>query len=67
MLEMSTADFGNSLKITSDNGMVTFLAELQEIVEKIRTDNGFAGAPPERGTATSNSGEEDDAGDFRLP
>jgi hypothetical protein len=45
MLEMSTADFGNSLKITSDNGMVTFLAELQEIVEKIRTDTGFAGAP----------------------
>jgi TIR domain len=45
MLEMSAKDFADSLHIDSDDGMVQFLTELQQIVETIRKQNGFSSAP----------------------
>jgi hypothetical protein len=40
-LEMSWEEYSDSLKIDADNRMVKFLGEFQEIVDKIREDNGF--------------------------
>jgi hypothetical protein len=45
LLETNATEFANSLKIESDHSMVTFLKELQETVDKIREQNGFASAP----------------------
>jgi hypothetical protein len=41
VLELSVEEYANSLKIDSDNRMVMFLTEYQEIVDKIREQNGF--------------------------
>jgi hypothetical protein len=40
-LEMSLEEYSESLKIDSENRMVKFLSEFQEIVDKLREENGF--------------------------
>lgn len=40
-LEMSEQEFVSSLKIDSENAMVRFLAEFQEIVDEIRKESGL--------------------------
>src|SRR3984893_1637167 len=40
-LELSLEEYSESLKIDSENRMVKFLSEFQEIVEKLREENGF--------------------------
>src|SRR5580693_4527138 len=40
-LELSLEQYSETLKIDSDNRMVKFLSEFQEIVDKMREENGF--------------------------
>jgi TIR domain len=40
-LELSLEEYSQSLRIDSENRMVKFLAEFQEIVDKLREENGF--------------------------
>jgi len=40
-LELSLEEYSESLKIDSENRMVKFLSEFQEVVDKLREENGF--------------------------
>jgi len=40
-LELSLEEYSDTLKIDSENRMVKFLTEFQEIVDKLREENGF--------------------------
>jgi hypothetical protein len=40
-LELSLEEYSAALKIDNDNRMVKFLSEFQEIVDKLREENGF--------------------------
>ncbi len=40
-LELSLEEYSASLKIDSENRMVKFLSEFQDIVDKLREENGF--------------------------
>jgi TIR domain len=40
-LELSLEEYSEALKIDSENRMVKFLSEFQEIVDKLREENGF--------------------------
>jgi hypothetical protein len=40
-LELSLEEYSEGLKIDSENRMVKFLSEFQEIVDKLREENGF--------------------------